>query len=448
MKCMTRCLVLFFALFLCVGSVGAAEKDWTFMVYVNCDNNLDSFGVGDVEEMARIGSNDWMDVVALVDRYQGSTTLNYIEKNNIKLLEDYGDLDTGDYKVFVDFVTKTAKQYPAKHYCVVMWNHGSGWKNLDGQVFKGISYDETSGNNITTAQLTTATAQIKKALGKNLDILACDACLMQMIEVVYAVKDSVDVFVASEETEPGEGYPYHGILGGAKKGMTTAQFAENMVKKYAVSYDGGDAGNSSTTQSAIDCSKIDALKDAVDGFAKAVIAGNYSAQVKDALAKVQKFYYRTNIDLPHLVKLLKVSIDADAFQTAAGKLEAALDKAVISNAVTGWTTANSGGLAIYFPASSYSFANAYLDLAFAKKSLWDEMVQDFYKKITAPTIVADVENGDISSLLTYVETANENNREVSADLIAKLNFRTFSEGGLSESIQENVSTLLKELKSK
>ena len=32
----------------------AAMKEWTFAVFLNCDNNLDRFGVEDQEEMARL----------------------------------------------------------------------------------------------------------------------------------------------------------------------------------------------------------------------------------------------------------------------------------------------------------------------------------------------------------------------------------------------------------
>ena len=44
--------------------------------------------------------------------------------------------------------------------------------------------------------------------------------------------------------------------------------------------------------------------------------------------------------------------------------------------------------------------------------------------------------------------ANEKNREVSADLIAKMNFRVFTEGGMDKATQANVKNMLSELKNK
>lgn len=427
----------------------AAEKEWTFMVFLNADNNLDSFGVDDLNEMSLGGgSNDYRNIVVLIDREHGPATLNYVTKDGAEVIKNMGELDMGDYKEFVKFVTETAKAYPAKHYAAVIWNHGSGWKDINGEIIKGISYDDSSNNHITTAQLTIATKEIEAALGKKLDILGFDACLMQMVEVAYAVKDHVDYLVGSEETEPGEGWCYDDIGRAFKKGMTPAELASVIVTEYAASYNGGSAGNSSATQSALNCAKIDNLRDAINGFCKAVIAANYSTEFKNALNSVQKFYYRTNIDLGHFVKLTLNTIKDEAYVTAAKKLQNALDEVIIKNGLSGYNTKNATGLAVYFPTSSYSFSAAYKDLAFAQETMWEQMVKDYYVKSTAQRVIAEAANGDVSTLRDFVSTANEKNRSVSNELISRVNFSVFSEGGVDENTQSNIRTLINELKTK
>jgi len=104
------------------------------------------------------------------------------------------------------------------------------------------------------------------------------------------------------------------------------------------------------------------------------------------------------------------------------------------------------GLAIYFPESSYSFSSEYLKLAWAKESQWDEMVKDYYKKSTSNAIIADIENGDVSSLINFAQ--NVQDKEIGDYVISKLNFRVFSEGGFSPSIQENVANLINQIKAK
>ncbi len=433
----------------CAPANAAAQKEWTFMVFLNADNNLDSFGVGDIEEMVKAGgSNDDINVVVLIDREHGPATLNYVTKDGAQVIGEPGEIDMGDYKEYVKFVVETVRAYPAKHYCSVMWNHGSGWKDAHGDIIKGISYDDQSGHHITTNELTVALDEIKAAIGKKIDVFCFDACLMQMIEVAYAIKDGADYLIASEETEPGEGYPYFEILKGLKNGVAPEAFSKHIVEVYAASYNGGSAGNSSSTQSALKCSEIDNVADAINGFCKASMSANYGAQFKAALNAAQKFYYRTNIDFGHFVALTKNSIKDEAFQTAADKMQAALNKLVVSNGISGYNTKNATGLAIYMPASSYSFAAEYKDLAFAKNTMWQAMVMDYYKKTTTQKLVAEVASGDLSGLMSYVATANEKNREVSADIIAKMNFRVFTEGGMDNATQTNVKNLLSELKNK
>ena len=45
-----------------------AEKEWTLAVFLNADNNLDRFGVADQEEMSKVGSSDFLNIVSLIDR--------------------------------------------------------------------------------------------------------------------------------------------------------------------------------------------------------------------------------------------------------------------------------------------------------------------------------------------------------------------------------------------
>jgi hypothetical protein len=428
--------------------VSAAEKEWTWLVFLNADNNLDEYGVQDELEMAKVGSNDWLNIVSLIDREKGPATLNYIEKGKVTPVKEMGELDMGDYKLLSSWMKDMIAMYPAKHYALIIWNHGSGWKNASNNIIKGISYDDSTGNHITTEQLALAMKEIKGHLGRNVDIFCMDACLMQMMEVAYAVKDSCDYIVASEETEPGHGYPYDGILATLTKTTTPREFAKNIVAAYTASYNNGTQGSSASTQSALDAAKLNALTDAINGFAKTAIAGKYGPQFKDALVKVQKFYYRTNIDLGHFATVLKASIKDEDFQTAAKKLETAVAEAVVANGLNGGTMKNATGVAIYFPSTSYSFSSEYAKLDFANDTLWDEMVLDYYKKITAPAIMADVVKSDLGSLREYVANANENNREVSADLLSKLNFRVFAETGVDAATQDSVNALVKELKIK
>ncbi|NLI77101.1 MAG: hypothetical protein GX442_11755 [Candidatus Riflebacteria bacterium] len=425
-------------------TVAASPKEWTLAVFLNGDNNLDPFGVEDMEEMAKVGSNDWLNIVVLIDRENGPATLNYIEKGNIKKVKDMGELDMGDYKQLVSFAKLIQAQYPAKRYVLDIWNHGSGWKNADKKVFRGVSYDDQSGNHITTNQLTTALKEIKGVWGHNVDILNFDACLMQMAEVLYACRGTVDYVIASEETEPGKGAPYDDILKTLTQSSTAEAFAKSWVKAFVASYQNGSQGSEDCTQSAVKVAEMEKVYDAINGFAKAAMGGKFTPQFKQALIKVQKFAYPENVDLVHLATLLKTAISETGMQTACDKIISTAKTAVIANANAGYSMKNAKGIAIYLPADFY-LESGYTNLEFAKATMWDEMVVDLGKKATAATVIGSVESGDLSELRKFVANAATYDPEVTKFVIQELNYRLHTEGGLPASVVAEVTALMGQL---
>jgi len=422
-----------------------AMKEWTVAVFLNADNNLDEFGVADQKEMAKVGSNDWLNIVTLIDRERGPACYNYIEKGKVTKVKDMGELDMGDYKLFIEFSKYVVANYPAKHYVFTLWNHGSGWKlGNQSPITRGISYDDSSNNHITTNQLAVALNEVKKVVGHNIDILNFDACLMQMAEVVYACKDNTDYIVASEETEPGAGTPYDDVLTTLTKTSTAEAFAKSWTKAFIKSYSGGSQGNEDCTQSAVKVAAMGPVFDAMNGLAKATISGKYSAEYKAAIQKVQAFAYPENVDLLHLVSLLKASIKDEAIKTACDKVTAACNAAIIENGNAGYSMKNAKGIAVYLP-SDFSAESGYTALDFCKASLWDDMISDLAKKAKAAKLVASVESGDLSSLRSFVADAAKNSTEVKKFVVQELNFRLHSEGGLAESIKAEASALVAEL---
>lgn len=366
------------------------EKEWTFLIFLNADNNLDRFGVGDVEEMQEIGSNSEFNLVVQFDRAKGKPCKRlFIEKGNAEVIEDMGECDMGSVDVLTDFVDWGVQNYPSKKLAVVLWNHGSGWNKKAGNtVFKGISYDDESGNHITTAQMGQASETIKNILGRKLDILAFDACLMQMVEVSHAVKDNAHIMLASEEVEPGEGWAYNDSMKpiAQNPAVSAEEAATIIVDTYDASYDGGSQGNRATTQSWVRLSKADALASAIDEFAIA-LKGNFIEETNDAVLQVQKFRYRSNIDLIHFLKLMEERVSANTIADAGVKAnvlstlaaaKTAANEFVGHNASHGYSTKNAFGTAVYFPRKGYSFSKKYNKLAWAQDTSWDEMLQGFY----------------------------------------------------------------------
>lgn len=62
---------------LMLGSVGLSQEtpqaEWTVMVFLNADNNLEPFGMQDFGEMARVENSTKVNIVVQMDRHSGQS---------------------------------------------------------------------------------------------------------------------------------------------------------------------------------------------------------------------------------------------------------------------------------------------------------------------------------------------------------------------------------------
>lgn len=348
---------------------------WTIMVFVNAKNNLEKYGMLDVNEMEKIGSTDKVKIAVELGRIRGYDASDGDWKGQRRLivqkdadmskiaspiLQDIPKGDMGDWRHLVEFVAWAKEKAPAQKYMLVVWNHGSGWDKQPGRdvTTLGISYDDETGNHISTVDLGQALA----AMGK-LDVFASDACLMQMAEVAYQIKDYAEFVVASEETEPGDGYTYDDMLGplAGNPGQSAQSLAALTAKAYTAHYASMGQG---ATQSSIRSASLSALASKLSAWADAVMAAGEDAMVKSAKSATQDFYYSDNKDLVDFVLRINAGTQNAALKAQGEELVKFLKEQVIAaNAVTGSNYAGANGLAVYLP--NYSYNGNYDKLAWA-----------------------------------------------------------------------------------
>ena len=100
-----------------------------------------------------------------------------------------------DPETLTDFISWSAKKYPAKKYALVLWDHGGG-------AGTGLFVDELYDGDIMYLY------ELKEAMansGVYLETVVIDACLMASIETAWTLKDYAHWMVASEEVVPGKG---------------------------------------------------------------------------------------------------------------------------------------------------------------------------------------------------------------------------------------------------
>ncbi len=418
-------------------NVHAAVADWTFLIYLDADNNLESVGIRDFLEMASVGSTPRVNVIVQFDRstlsdpLQGGSSdygdwatvkrfrvLGGMTPTTANALTDLGELDMADPATLVDFIAWGTSTYPARHYFLDLWDHGFGWP---GVVQDGAGY-------MSTLELASALAQVRTLLGRTLDIVGNDACRMTL-EIMYELQPYVDYFVGSQKDEPIDGWPYDQLLApvAANPALSPIDVGSALVAAYVASYAG--VSQYSVTLSLVSSVAlpglvrtfgdfVDELNVSVPLFQNDVIAargltevyeGNEEFDLHDFAGHVR------DIGNPRLARL-------------SDRLRAGIDAAVLAHdawdnpgAVNGIRARDARGLSIWFPVAPLE--PQYPLLALSRDTGWNEFLTG-YRSGSPASYPIDVQGRSTDARLPLdglldtieLEATGSHNGTVAADL--------------------------------
>ena len=363
------------------------QADWTFMVYLDADNNLESSGIDDFLEMAAVGSTATVNIVVQFDRIAGednrygdwTDTRRGLVRSGDTPTQNWGttigEANMGAQNTLSDFVTWSMSNYRANNYATILWNHGGG--------YTGIAWDDT--NNGDRLELREVSGALS-SLSRSIDVLGTDACLMGMAEFAHQIRNNASVLVGSEEIIPGEGWNYTTVLSDltGNSSMTANQLGTVMVNRYGQFY--GSQGNNGTeeTLSAINLvnlrtSNPNNLSTAISQFATTFMnssTSNDRSSLSTHRNSAASFDQRpNNRDLGTI--LSRVASDTTmtgSIRTAAQTALTAYNNLIIQNysSINGRAT----GMAIYFQARGGAVDSYYnsSNLSFANDTTWDEFL--------------------------------------------------------------------------
>jgi len=396
---------------------GAGQKKWTVMVYMSADNNLEPDGIHDFNEMESVGSSDEVNIVVQFDRtpaYDASnenwtgTRRYYITKDSdmttisSKMMVDLGEANMGDPATLSNYTTWAVDKYPAERYLVVFWDHGGAWH--------GVCWDDTDQDYLDMDNVSAALKSLRDRLGRPVDLLGFDACLMAGIEILYQIRGLCDFAATSGTTEPNEGWPYDWILPALvlKPEMTPRELAVEITNDYVDSYTDGKDDPADTvlaTMSAWEMSRVPYLFDLWNQLSMrlATKALTYNAYIREVRAVTQGydpahvvFLDITNYPLydiydfcnhflrpmggPFLGFVLDAGLRAN--------IEAVQNQFMASRVAErhGPRYPDGFGLTVYFPSGNNSAASGtpktqydarYNNIDFARDMYWDEFLQAY-----------------------------------------------------------------------
>ena len=420
----------------CAEDKSTQKKPWTFMVYFAADNNLKPFVVKCIKRMAQLGSNNNINLVAQLDTKTKAgekiTRRYYIEKNKV-LHMNYDDpttqkMDSGNPKTLISFCKWAITNYPAKQYAVVLWNHGSGIidpitsRSIDtsrlymlnpeiglfeldrripfldlleqeesGYPDRGICWDDTTGHYMSNQGLEYALKEIKKIIGKKIDLLGLDACLMSMIEVANITKHYAQVSIGSEEVGYNYGWDYYAILSPfVNHILSPKDFARHIVATYKKTY---TPIINDFTHSALDLKIIYVLEKNIDTVARLLIE-SLSNQKNNSVKRVIKasrngrvcthFNEPSYIDLHHFYTNLLANLKYIEYQKNTELKESLrqaltdgckiIDQVVFAN-VFGKGLRKAKGISIYFPERRIHLS--YRKTNFVKENAWGAFISRY-----------------------------------------------------------------------
>jgi len=363
-----------------------AGNAWGVMVYLNADNDLESDGYIDLLEMTAVGSTPNVHVVVLFDsaeRDEGRSRKLYVQAGGVEILEEMGELDMADWRTLADFGVWVVNAFPAERWMLVLWDHGTGWKrrSADAEGVKGFSEDdhgEAQTISVAKGEYAQALAAITAELGRKLDVVGFDACVMGFWEVAAATAPYADLLVASQDNEPDEGWRYDLWLDPLAREpmMEPSDVARTIIDTYA------GEGPRYPTLASIDLAQLDAVSAAIDALAERLIAHPEVFVAVETLRKASQLFANRDFqrDLADFAGRLAddETMPKDLRDAAATARDAVLAAVLYNQAVAAWPGAY--GLSVYFPGRSAWTDSAYLDENAAWiAARWDDFLLDFTK---------------------------------------------------------------------
>jgi len=391
---------------------------WTWLVYMAGDNNLEGAGGADLNEMMEVGSSADLNVIVRFDTEEHGTSTYRVEKGSLTTLGTTPGINTGDPAELQRFIEWGRSSFPAKHVLLDLWNHGGGWKDLPqnynwnalratrprfaGKVSdarrslfrttakylmegdhspRAVEIDTGAHDYLDNKELRHALADALPESDK-IDVLGFDACLMNMIEIGYELRDTAVFMVGSEQVEPPNGWPYSAILAriADHPAISPAEVATAIVSDYGSYYRAPSAEREvdqqlGATQSALDLRHIELASQAVDELAHAILDDFNSASGALLLARnaAQAFDEPEYVDLGSLATEVGRRSSDRAIKAAVASIEHSVspgpDSFVLANRTIGSPVERASGVSIYFP-TPRTYATAYGDLAFSKERNW------------------------------------------------------------------------------
>ena len=304
------------------GDIALEDGSWAVYWYL-CGSDLESnggFATNDLSELMEVelpenvnvvietgGSAVWQNDLMDADKLQRWL----YNSEGLQLVDEQPSASMGEAQTLADFLSFAKENYPAEKTAVVFWNHGGG--SVTGAAFDEIyGYDSLTLDEMYQAFSSVWNPSMEK---QPLELIGFDTCLMATVDVAYTFADLAHYLVASEETEPANGWDYSQWVG--TLAQNPSMNGEELGKVICDAYYAGceEVGTQdNTTLSLTDLTKVQTLLDAYDTFGAEALAaactdpgffsqfGRVAAQSENYGGNTKEQGYTNMVDLGHMAR--------------------------------------------------------------------------------------------------------------------------------------------------
>lgn len=245
----------------------------TVIVYMVADNSISNQVENDTTEMVKAkhlipsGVNV---VVYLDDRTHRPAIYELSRKGGLRLWKQYAEeLNSTDADVMYDVLHEIKHYFPANHYGLTLWSHGSGWIPEKQSVRRKSFGEDWHRGTSASAKTEMEIPVLRDVLARlpKLDYIFFDACFMQSIEVAYELRHEANYIIGSPAEIPGPGAPYDVIL----RALCRSD-VKGIVDGYVDTYPTDDT-YVGVLLSCIDCAQLSGLAEATGQLLKPFYMG-------------------------------------------------------------------------------------------------------------------------------------------------------------------------------
>lgn len=217
---------------------GTPTTDWTILIYMHEESDLVTYSVQDINEMEVAGSLEGrLNIIVLWDKLQGEDVILEVahdpngDDDNIvsPTINDYGEvippegLNMASEETLEKFLRWSFKNYPAKQYGLIFWDHGNGPIGLEPE--NGFVKYCCGGLQVWAIRNACQTV-LSESTNCEFSFIGFDCCLMSWIETAYCLKDVCLAGIASELPEPLWGWRYQEPLVYLRDNISTCSVNE------------------------------------------------------------------------------------------------------------------------------------------------------------------------------------------------------------------------------